>query len=134
MSEEPTKLLWSLVWNRNVDDDDEECRRLVLSGADIHAVDYDYGYTPLLFAARNNKPRVLSCLVVLGARLNHTDNYGDTAAMVAASYGNDECLSLLVSSRADLTITDKNGRTALSIAQRFNRQGCINIITRYIYI
>ena len=141
MSDEPTKLLWDLVKGRL--DDGSECRRLVEAGADIHDREgYGSGFTPLMIAAQRNKPRVLSCLVVLGARLNQTDNNGGTAALLAARWGNDECLSLLVSSRADLTMKNNYGYTALDFAQQENEQGCIDILTnalannnntRYIY-
>ena len=89
MSEEPTKLLFELVGWGKIDDDNEECRRLVLSGADIHD-ENEIGSTPLIYAAFYNKSRILSCLVGLGASLNHTDNNGSTAAMWAASNGNDD--------------------------------------------
>ena len=59
---------------------------LLDSGADIHARDYDTGWTPLHWAARyNGEPSVIALLLDRGADSDARDELGNAACQLTES-------------------------------------------------
>ncbi|WP_223789412.1 ankyrin repeat domain-containing protein [Marinicella meishanensis] len=88
-------------------------------------LDPDYGFknqggTPLLFAAKNFKPKAVEILIDYGAKVNYLDPYGVTP-LIATSYTtlenenseSFEITKLLVYAGADINVVSEFGQTAI---------------------
>lgn len=71
-------------------------KALLDAGVDVNATACSDGLTPLMGAARNNQPVMISLLTHAGADLRKRDAHGKTALMYAAEYGHKRCLKLLL--------------------------------------
>lgn len=58
---------------------DDIVEYLIKSGADINAKDYEYEYTPLLYAVNRNSSKITRILLQNGADPNKQDFFGNTA-------------------------------------------------------
>ena len=77
------------------------CSILVQMGADVNATD-SYGWTPLLFAAKNGSAVVLRNLLEMNANIDHEDQSGNTALLISSARGHVEAVQLLLNRRASL--------------------------------
>ena len=77
------------------------CSILVQMGADVNATD-SYGWTPLLFAAKNGSAVVLRNLLEMNANIDHEDQSGNTALPISSARGHVEAVQLLLNRRASL--------------------------------
>ena len=78
------------------------------------------GYTPLLRAADQANPKILTLLLEAGADLAAVDNSGSSALHLAAESGSAESLELLLKAgatrRPGVDVKDRFGVTALALA------------------
>jgi ankyrin repeat protein len=72
-----------------------------------------YGFTALLFAARNAHFQVVDYLAQIGADVRAEDYNGRTALHWMARYGQIECLRSLLAKGAKINAADHWGRTSL---------------------
>ena len=84
-------------------------------GVDV-GIKGEYDETPILCAARANKPDILRYLVERGADVNVAKSFGETALQFATSANALEIVRFLVKSGADVNAKDKDGKTALHYA------------------
>lgn len=108
--------------NASVDRHDAAVRLLVESGASLENVPNNY--TPLAYAAYNNRQRALRYLIERGARLDADANggtvYVNTPLMMAAIQGNRDVVRVLLVAGADPLIRVSNGHTAREFALKYN--------------
>lgn len=90
------------------------CRRLMEKGLDVDKTKTGMrGEVPLIFAARNNKPEIVSLLIAHGCGLNSQDDYENGAIHYAASAGYIDVVKMLVENGCDIELKGYEGRTAL---------------------
>ena len=87
---------------------------------DPDAADRD-GYTALMYAARANKPELVTLLEKALANLDLQNNGGETALIIAVKRGRVDAARLMLMAGADTTLVDRRGQTALDWAQERNR-------------
>ena len=108
--------------NASVDRHDAAVRLLVESGASLENVPNNY--TPLAYAAYNNRQRALRFLIERGARLDADARggkaYVNTPLMMAAIQGHRDVVRVLLLAGADPLIRVSNGHTAREFASKYN--------------
>ena len=114
---------------KEVRDGDYEEAELLLGNpaVDPDAADRD-GYTALMYAARGNKPELVTLLTKAEANLDLQNNGGDTALIIAVKRGRVDAARLMLMAGADTTVLDRRGRTALDWAQERGRTYLAQII------
>lgn len=109
--------------NASVDRHDAAVRLLVESGASLENVPNNY--TPLAYAAYNNRQRTLRYLIERGARLDADAHdgavYVNTPLMMAAMQGHRDVVRVLLLAGADPLIRVRNGHTAREFAVKYNQ-------------
>ncbi len=90
--------------------------RLINNGAQVN-VRYNDNITPLMVAARENRPVICALLIGKGAQINTEDNKGNTPLDYAISTNNSKMCKLFVVRGADLNpISDYTDSTLLGRA------------------
>jgi ankyrin repeat protein len=79
------------------------------------------GFTPLIIAAYNNQPEIVSILVRNGADVNAQDASGNTALMGASFKGYPEIVKILLDAGADVNQRNGQGAPALTFAATFGQ-------------
>jgi TonB family protein len=74
------------------------------------------GWTPLMYAARGDRPELVTLLLEAEAQLSLQNNDGETALIVAVKRGRVEGTRRLLMAGARLDLLDREGRTALDWA------------------
>ena len=70
-------------------------------GAEVDSPDV-YGWTPLLFAAKNGSAGLIRMFLEIKANIDHADQTGNTALLVAAARGHVDALNVLLERQASL--------------------------------
>ncbi len=110
------------------DGDYEEAQLLLENPAvDPDAADRD-GYTALMYAARGNKPELVTLLEKAQVNLDLQNNGGETALIIAVKRGRVDAARLMLMAGADTTVLDRRGLTALDWAQERRRTYLAQII------
>jgi ankyrin repeat protein len=117
--------------NASVDRHDAAVRLLVESGASLENAPNNY--TPLAYAAYNNRQRALRYLIERGARLDADASggtvYVNTPLMMAAIQGNRDVVRALLAAGADPLIRVRNGHTAREFALKYNHTHVAPLLT-----
>lgn len=117
--------------NASVDRHDAAVRLLVESGASLENAPNNY--TPLAYAAYNNRQRALRYLIERGARLDADANggivYVNTPLMMASIQGNRDVVRALLAAGADPLIRVRNGHTAREFALKYNHTHVAPLLT-----
>lgn len=105
-----------------VDRHDEVVRFLVEAGANLE--NEPHNYTPLAYAAYNDRQRALRYLIERGARVDADANGGrvvyiNTPLMMAAMQGHREAVRLLLRAGADPLVRVHQGNTAREFALKY---------------
>ena len=97
-----------------------EVKKAIEAGAPLETRDEQYGGTPLMWAAAQNKdPGAISALLSAGANVNARDSNDGTALLWAAGANRDqEVLSLLIAAGADTNARDGSGDTMGILLER----------------
>ena len=91
----------------------QEVLKLVNKEANIN-VRYSGGLTPLMVAARENRPVICSLLIAKGAKINTEDNEGNTPLDFAIGTNNSRLCKLFVAQGANLNpVSDSTDVTLL---------------------
>ena len=103
-------------------------KRLVAGGADVnrrafHELSVNSPrrgdeWSPLHYAAANNREEAIYTLINSGAEVNLRDTNGDAPLHLAAHYGNADAAAALVRSGANLNMQDNGARKPLEIARK----------------
>ena len=83
------------------------------------------GWTPLMYAARQNSLQAAQVLADGHANLNVRDPDGSTALMIAIINAHFDLANMLIEKGADLNIAEENGMTALYAAVDMNTLGAM---------
>ena len=87
------------------------------------------GYSPLHFAAQNNKCEMLRLMLEQGAAVDVRDEDGDTPLHLAAMDGKVAAVHLLLNAGASVSTVDKQcGYTALHCAAQFGHAEVIRVL------
>ena len=86
------------------------------------------GWTPLMYAARDDGPELVTLLVRAGANLDLQNTDGETALIVAVKRGRVGGARRLLMAGAELDLLDRDGRTALDWAVNRRRTYLAQII------
>jgi ankyrin repeat protein len=99
------------------DADVAEVRKLIKAGSDVNAPEAD-GTSPLLWAAYQSSPELVSLLLEAGANPNAPNNFGVTPLLQASRYGDAATVSILLEGEADFAAATRDGETPLMAASR----------------
>ena len=95
----------------------EEITKAVNAGANIKA-ENSKGQTPLMIAAQNNTPEIISLLLDLGSDINHVDSMGNTALTLSFMSEHEENMNMLIDYGADADIQNNAGYNALMMSAK----------------
>ena len=98
-----------------IDKEFDFAKMLIAAGADVN-VKSNWGWTPLILAARIGHTEIERLLIDAKANVDTTGYHGQTALMMSAELGNIEAVSPLITTEADVNARDEYGDTALMIA------------------
>ena len=84
---------------------------------DLSQIDhkYEFGFTLLHYAAKDNRLEVIEYLVSSGCDINAVDDEEQTPLHKSAMFGNAEAVELLVGKGANVNQIDNNGNTPLHV-------------------
>jgi ankyrin repeat protein len=98
--------------------DIETVKQHLSAGADVNAIDDDWGMTPLILAADDAHIKVAELLIANGADLNSKSRSVSMTSLHAAACDNQkEITALLIVKGADINAKDSNGKTPLNYAE-----------------
>ena len=85
---------------------------------DLSQIDhkYQFGFTLLHYAAKENRVEVIEYLVTSGCDANAVDDDGQTPLHKSAMFGHQQSVQLLIDKEADVNKADINGNTPLHLA------------------
>ena len=96
----------------------EAVKQHLAAGADVNAIDDDWGMTPLILAADDAHIKVAELLIANGADLNSKSRSVSMTSLHAAACDNQkEITALLIVKGADINAKDSNGKTPLNYAE-----------------
>jgi ankyrin repeat protein len=104
---------------------------LLAGSVDINSRD-KRGFTPLMYAAANDRIPVIELLIRRGADVNAQSDIGETALICATRYGRGkpETLKALIDAGANVNVVMKDGGSALSWARRKNRSEAVALLAQ----
>ena len=105
----------------------EIVRLLVENGAEVNPAE---GWSPLHYAAFENRSDIIKYLIIKGAHKDALAPNGYTALMLAARGGHVAAATALLYEDADLGIKGPAGETALSIATEKRQEELIKLLRR----
>ena len=108
------------------DEDEDEVKKLVSSGADLEEQDSEQT-TALHYAIYSGNLTIAEILLEAGANPNTLDNYSN-ALTAALEYENYEMAALLYEYGADPKIEDPQGYSALNMLEVYTEEDFLNII------
>lgn len=95
--------------------DAESLLEHIMDGEDVNLRD-KYGYTPLMFAAKDNSLEMIDILLEHGADLHAENKFGDTALHIAASSAQPKAVQKLIDLGSDVHHkTSYNSGIAISV-------------------
>ncbi|XP_048880234.1 B-cell lymphoma 3 protein isoform X2 [Brienomyrus brachyistius] len=101
-----------------VQNSNKELVKMILdSGADINAVDFKSGRSPLIHAVENNSMEMINFLIESGSNVNMQSYSGNTALHSACGRGQVEAVRVLLKNGADSSLKNYHNDTALMVAK-----------------
>lgn len=98
----------------------EKAKAAIAAGAEVNVED-DSGAMPLVYAASNKNPEIVSALIAAGAKIdarNHRGSMTPLMVTVGRQGCNPEAITRLLKCGADVNATDNSGHTPLILAAR----------------
>jgi ankyrin repeat protein len=104
---------------------------LIAGGVSIDTRD-KRGFTPLMYAAANDRIEAIELLIRRGADVNAQSDVGETALICAVRYGRGkpETIKALIDAGANVNVVMNDGGSALSWAKRKNRPEAIALLAQ----
>ncbi|KAH8895989.1 ankyrin [Thozetella sp. PMI_491] len=121
-SEEVPALIWALM-RPNTELSDATIEALIELGADVNFHTPYLRMTPLILAAKHNRPAVVAKLLQYGARQDEKDNFENTALFYASRHGHIDCVRILLAQST--AINDGS----LHEAARYLHAGVVQLLT-----
>lgn len=110
-------------------DSQERLHQIKKDKSDHPFIEFSYGFTPLIFAAKAGRIKTMSRLLQEKINVNATTLDGHSALFYAAASGNIEMIQLLLTHGADPFLTDHDGLSAMDAT---NDNNIKNGIRKYI--
>jgi ankyrin repeat protein len=107
--------------------DIDEVRKLIAAGSDVNAAEAD-GSSPLLWAAHQGSPELVSLLLKAGADPNAANNFGVTPLLEASRYGDAATIKALLDGGADVATAAREGETPLMAAARAGNVAAVQLL------
>jgi len=104
---------------------------LIKAGANLLAIDTDYGDTALTWAANQGHAECVRELLAASVDANSANWYGWCGLVYAATYNHPECIRELLAAGADISAKcqyNEFGETALQIAQAKGHKKCVELL------
>lgn len=98
-----------------IENDYEKLYQLLDSGGNVNLKD-ESGWTPLMYATKNNDSQAVEILLINGADIDALNDKKQTALMIAAYYNAEAAGNELIMHGANMAYRDKYGKTAYVIA------------------
>ncbi|HZP94651.1 MAG TPA: ankyrin repeat domain-containing protein [Burkholderiales bacterium] len=104
---------------------------LLAAGVDVDGRD-KRGFTPLMYAAANDRVPAIELLIRRDADVNAQSDIGETALICAVRYGRGkpETLKALIDAGANVNVAMKDGGSALSWARKKNRSEAVALLAQ----
>lgn len=99
-------------------------------GADPNETD-EYGWSVLFEASSQPFPRIVSLLILNGARVDQCTSIGETALMIASKRGRENNVKSLLHNGANVDFETKDGSTALMVACREGKSDIVSLLLEY---
>lgn len=108
--------------------DSELVEFLLMKGADPNLQDKEQKWTPLHFAARDQKLSIVKLLLQYGADIDRVDTFGNTPLWrcIMAPNVNEEVVHFLIENGADLNKKNTHGKSPLDISNAKGRSDLIS--------
>jgi hypothetical protein len=114
-------------------DDVEEVKNLIMSGAIVNKRDENYGnITPLFLAVENGNAEIAENLLNFGAKINAKDDNKQTPLMRLDEDASPELVNLLIRHGAKINLVDNTGNNALILASRTVKTEVLQILINHI--
>jgi len=115
------------------DADPSIVQKLILSGAEVDAVDHEQNWTALHFAARDQNNAITKMLIENGANVDAINVRGETPLWLSVMYStsNVETVKSLVSAGADVHRKDSRGIAPVDLARDRGREDLTTILTQH---
>jgi len=84
------------------------------------------GFTALMYAVRNNKPKLVEFLAPKSKNINFSEKTGKTALHFAVEYNRLDMVKVLVNSGASVDVKDSSGNTPVDTANQRNLKDIID--------
>lgn len=97
-------------------------------GAEVDSLDV-YGWTPLLFAAKNGSAGLIRMFLEIKANIDHADQTGNTALLIAAARGHVDAVNVLLDRQASLN-PENNGLNCLDVAIENQQEAVVMAIIK----
>lgn len=104
---------------------------LLEKGADINAISYDRGYSPVMDAVWRKNPELTEFLVDNGADLSFVSSDGQPILVLAVGNGNLRIVELLLKHGADADKQDGMGMSARAYANLFKKPGMVELFEKF---
>ena len=105
------------LWKASAEGDLSAIKNALKKGADLNALDPQFGIPPLGWAAISGQTEVVKLLLEKGAKIDDRHRDGSTALHGAAFLGRVETVKLLLEKGADINIRKDDGMTPIDVAQ-----------------
>ena len=112
--------------------DIQSVKQHLSAGADLNAIDDDWGMTPLILAADDAHIKIAELLIANGADLNSKSrSVGMTSLHAAACDNHKEITALLIVKGADINAKDSNNKTPLNYAEEEKNTDLATFLRKY---
>ena len=125
---ERTELLFQAIEN----DDMEQAKACIKSGANVNAMRWGKGPTPLLYAIRENRTEILKLLLESKADLNNEEyrTMPFPPLTLAISSKNYDIVAILIKYGADINKVDGYDRSPLALAAILGSTDIVNLLLK----
>lgn len=110
--------------------DTERVQALLQQGANVNAVDRQFGATALMWAAHEGHTDIVRLLLDSGASIDAQQSLGRTALWYTAQQGRIGPAEILIAAGANVDLASKDGKTPHDIALERGHRDIADLLTK----